>query len=180
MSRIGKKIIPLPKGITANIENSIIHIKGPKGELYQKISNLIEININETEKTIKLVRKDNSKKCQALHGLYRSLINNMVIGVSQGFEKKLTIQGVGYRSQNEGKNLILNVGYSHTINIIPPENISLKVENNTNIIISGINKETVGQIAAKIRAIRPPEPYKGKGIRYENEKVRRKVGTAGK
>nr|QCI04428.1 ribosomal protein L6 [Antithamnion hubbsii] len=180
MSRIGKKIILLPKEITATIDNSTIHIKGPKGELSQQISKLIAIDLNSQEGTIKLIRKDNTKKCQALHGLYRSLINNMVIGVSKGFQKKLTIQGVGYRSQTEGKNLILNVGYSHPVNIIPPNNISIKVENNTNLTISGINKETVGQIAATIRAIRPPEPYKGKGIRYEDEKVRRKVGKAGK
>nr|QCI08252.1 ribosomal protein L6 [Pterothamnion crispum] len=180
MSRIGKKIIVLPKGIKAHIEASIIHISGPKGNLSHKVSNLIKVNLNTDNSTIKLTTIQDNKKAQEIHGLSRSIINNMVIGVSKGFEKKLNIQGVGYRSQNVDNNLILNVGYSHPVNIIPPKDISIKVENNINITVSGINKETVGQIAAKIRAVRPPEPYKGKGIRYQNEKVRRKVGKAGK
>lgn len=180
MSRIGKKIITLTKEIKAKIDDSIVHISGPKGNLSHNLSDLIQIILNEDQNTITLKTKNNTKKAHELHGLSRSIINNMVIGVSQGFEKKLIIQGVGYRSQTEGKNLILNVGYSHPVNIIPPEHISIKVENNTNITISGINKEVVGQIAAKIRSVRPPEPYKGKGIRYENEIVRRKVGKAGK
>ena len=180
MSRIGKKIIVLPPEINAKIENSLIVISGPKGELKQQISPQIEVDLNNSEKTIHIKKLNNTKKAQALHGLYRSIINNMVIGVSQGFEKKLIINGVGYRSQNEGKNLILNVGYSHPINIQPPNDIHIKVENNINITVSGINKETVGQVAAKIRATRPPEPYKGKGIRYANETIRRKVGKAGK
>lgn len=180
MSRIGKKVIVLPPEINAKIENSIIYISGPKGELTHKISPQIEINLNKEQQTIQLDKRNNTKKTQSLHGLYRTIINNMVIGVSKGFEKKLIINGIGYRSQNDGKNLVLNVGYSHTINIIPPENIKITVENNINITVSGINKETVGQIAAKIRATRPPEPYKGKGIRYINETIRRKVGKAGK
>jgi len=180
MSRIGKKIIVLPPEIQAKIENSCIFISGPKGELQHHISPEIEVNLNNSDKTIKIKKLNNTKQAQALHGLYRSIINNMVIGVSKGFEKKLIINGVGYRSQNEGNNLILNVGYSHPINIKPPNDINIKVENNINITVSGINKETVGQIAAKIRATRPPEPYKGKGIRYSNEIIRRKVGKAGK
>jgi large subunit ribosomal protein L6 len=180
MSRIGKKIIILPLEIKAKIENAIIYISGPKGQLQHEISPEIEVNLNNDKHTIQINKLENTKKAQALHGLYRSIINNMVIGVSQGFEKKLIINGVGYRSQSDGDNLILNVGYSHPINIKPPENISIKVENNTNITVSGINKETVGQVAAKIRATRPPEPYKGKGIKYANEIIRRKVGKAGK
>ena len=180
MSRIGKKIIVLPPEINAKIENSFIYISGPKGELKHSILNEIEVNLNINEKTIQINKLNNTKKAQALHGLYRSIINNMVIGVSQGFEKKLIINGVGYRSYNEGHNLILNVGYSHPITIQPPKDINIKVENNINITVSGINKETVGQIAAKIRATRPPEPYKGKGIKYFNETIRRKVGKAGK
>lgn len=180
MSRIGKKIIILPKEVNAQIENSIISISGPKGELTHKISPKIKVDLNKNESTIQIKIIDKTKKTQALHGLYRTIINNMVIGVSKGFEKKLIINGVGYRSQNDGKNLILNMGYSHPINIIPPENITIKVENNINITVSGINKETVGQIAATIRATRPPEPYKGKGIRYIDETIRRKVGKAGK
>nr|QCI04049.1 ribosomal protein L6 [Antithamnionella ternifolia] len=180
MSRIGKKIIILPTQVKAKIEESIVYISGPKGNLSYKVSNLIQVSLNTNDNQIKLQTKESSKIANELHGLSRSIINNMVIGVSKGFEKKLTIQGVGYRSQVEGKTLILNVGYSHPINITPPEDISIKVDNNTNITITGSNKETVGQIAARIRATRPPEPYKGKGIRYENEIVRRKVGKAGK
>jgi len=180
MSRIGKKVIILPKNVDAEIKESVIHISGAKGKLSYKISHLIEILLDKDKNQIQLLTKENSKTANELYGLSRSIINNMVIGVSEGFEKKLVIQGVGYRSQTEGKNLILNVGYSHPINITPPDDISVKVENNTTIIINGANKETVGQIAATIRATRPPEPYKGKGIRYENEKVRRKVGKAGK
>ena len=180
MSRIGKKIITLPQKVNAELNNLYISISGPKGELTQKISPLIEIKIDNEQNTIQLEKQNNSKKAQALHGLYRSIINNMVIGVSQGFEKKLSIHGVGYRSQNEGNTLILNVGYSHSIRIEPPEKVQITVDNGTNITVSGINKEAVGQTAAKIRSTRPPEPYKGKGIRYANEIVRRKVGKAGK
>nr|YP_009298081.1 ribosomal protein L6 [Plocamium cartilagineum]AOM68019.1 ribosomal protein L6 [Plocamium cartilagineum] len=178
MSRIGRKIIYLPNQITATIKNLDISIIGPKGKLSYKLSKLI--NIEQKNNTLQLTQNNNSKKSQALHGLSRTIINNMVIGVSEGFSKKLHIEGVGYRSQMEGKNLILNVGYSHTITIKPPDNIKIIVENNTNIIIYGIDKTVVGQIAAKIREVRPPEPYKGKGIRYSNENIRRKVGKAGK
>lgn len=178
MSRIGRKIIYLPNKITATIKDLDISINGPKGTLSYKLSKLI--NIEQENNTLKLTQNNNSKKAQALHGLSRTIINNMVIGVSEGFSKKLYIQGVGYRSQIEGKNLILNVGYSHPVIIKPPDNIKIIVENSTNIIISGIDKIIVGQIAAKIREVRPPEPYKGKGIRYNNENIRRKVGKAGK
>nr|QCI09070.1 ribosomal protein L6 [Inkyuleea mariana] len=178
MSRIGKKIIILPKQIQAEIKDSIILITGPKGKLSYRISKLLKIE--KTNNIIALTKNQNNKKSQQLYGLYRTIINNMVLGVSEGFEKKLEIQGVGYRSQMDGKNLILNIGYSHPIIIQPPKDISIKVENSTYIIISGINKELVGQIAAKIRAARPPEPYKGKGIRYCNEHINRKVGKAGK
>ena len=178
MSRIGKKIIKVPQNTEIDINQSTISIKGPKGQLSYNLSKLI--TIKKTSSEIQVYKLEDNKESQALYGLYRTIINNMIIGVSQGFYKKLEIQGVGYRSQMEGKNLILNVGYSHPVIIEPPENISIKVENNTQITVFGINKETVGQIAAKIRSIRPPEPYKGKGIRYIDEKVRRKVGKAGK
>nr|YP_009332661.1 50S ribosomal protein L6 [Membranoptera weeksiae]AHZ94675.1 50S ribosomal protein L6 [Membranoptera weeksiae] len=178
MSRIGKKLITIPNNVKANINNSIILINGPKGELSYNISKLIKVE--KIEDKLKLTKNDNDKKAQAIHGLSRSIINNMVIGVSKGFEKKLVINGVGYRSQMEGKNLILHVGYSHPVNIKPPEEIQIKVENSTNISITGIDKEIVGQIAAKIRSIRPPEPYKGKGIKYINENIKRKIGKAGK
>nr|YP_009397696.1 ribosomal protein L6 [Dipterosiphonia australica]ARW66882.1 ribosomal protein L6 [Dipterosiphonia australica] len=178
MSRIGKKEIKVPNNTQIIIDDNQVIVKGSKGELSYNIPK--SIKIEKINQIIKLLKKENTKKAQAIHGLSRSILNNMIIGVSEGFEKKLLVQGVGYRSQMDGKNLILNMGYSHPIKIKPPKDINIKVENNTNIIISGINKETVGQIAATIRSTRPPEPYKGKGIRYENEIVKRKVGKAGK
>nr|YP_009399974.1 ribosomal protein L6 [Tolypiocladia glomerulata]ARW69793.1 ribosomal protein L6 [Tolypiocladia glomerulata] len=178
MSRIGKKEIEIPKNTQIQIKESKITIKGTKGEMEYKIpQNLI---VENTDNKIQVKIQTISKKTQALHGLCRSIINNMVIGVSKGFEKKLIIQGVGYRSHMDERILIVNVGYSHPVKIEPPEDIDIKVENNTNITISGISKEKVGQVAATIRSIRSPEPYKGKGIRYSNEIVRRKVGKAGK
>lgn len=178
MSRIGKKEIIVPKNIKTNIKNSKISISGKKGELTYSISDLIKVE--QINNKIKLIKQDNTKKAQAIYGLSRSIINNMVIGVSQGFTKQLIIQGVGYRAQMEGENLILNVGYSHPVKIQAQNNIKIRVENSTNIIISGINKEIVGQIAAKIRSVRPPEPYKGKGIKYIDETIKRKIGKAGK
>nr|YP_010618938.1 Ribosomal protein L6 [Deltalsia parasitica]WAX02951.1 Ribosomal protein L6 [Deltalsia parasitica] len=178
MSRIGRKEIIIPNNIEVIINEPEILVKGDKGKLSYNLSELIAIETKN--KIIKLTTKKTTQKAQAIHGLSRSIINNMIQGVSKGFKKKLIIQGVGYRSQMEGKNLILNIGYSHPVKIEPPADINIRVENNTNIFISGINKEKVGQIAATIRSVRPPEPYKGKGIRYENETVRRKVGKAGK
>nr|YP_010204100.1 ribosomal protein L6 [Ahnfeltia fastigiata]UAT97612.1 ribosomal protein L6 [Ahnfeltia fastigiata] len=178
MSRIGKQVILIPDNISTKIDNNIIIIKGPKGELSYILSPLI--SIRQENNILKLARVDNSKDSLALYGLSRTLINNMIMGVSEGFSRKLEIQGVGYRSQMDGKNLILNVGYSHAVQINPPKGINITVDNSTNITISGINKEIVGQIAAKIREVRPPEPYKGKGIRYQGEIVRKKVGKAGK
>nr|YP_009244409.1 ribosomal protein L6 [Gelidium vagum]AMK96651.1 ribosomal protein L6 [Gelidium vagum] len=178
MSRIGKKFINVPEQIKASIDGSNIKIEGPKGKLTCKIPECIKIT--ENHKTILLTKNNNDKKTQALYGLSRTIVNNMVIGVSNGFSKQLEIHGVGYRCQMEDKNLILNVGYSHPITIKPENNISIKVENNNIITIIGIDKEIVGQTAAKIRSIRPPEPYKGKGIRYHKEIINRKVGKAGK
>nr|YP_010336368.1 ribosomal protein L6 [Goniotrichopsis reniformis]UNJ14774.1 ribosomal protein L6 [Goniotrichopsis reniformis] len=178
MSRIGKKAILLPKGVEINIKDQLINVKGPKGELYQEISSVIEIFKEETE--VILRKKENSRQAQQLFGLSRTLLNNLVLGVSEGFSKKLEIIGVGYRSQMQGKDLILNMGYSHPVKIIPPAGITINVEKNTLITISGINKEVVGQVAANIRSVRSPEPYKGKGIRYENEVIKRKVGKAGR
>lgn len=178
MSRIGKKQIILTKETEVHIENQKIKISGPKGELSYIIPESIQVEPENNKITLR--KKYESKKAQQLHGLSRSIINNMVTGVNQGFEKRLAIQGVGYRCQMEDEKLILNVGYSHPVTIIPPSNISIQVEKNGNICVSGINKEIVGQIAAKIRSVRPPEPYKGKGIRYINEDIQRKVGKAGK
>lgn len=178
MSRIGKQSIKIPKDVNTSIDNSIIYIKGPKGELSYKLSNFISIKRVNNE--LKLSKIKSIPISEELYGLSRTLINNMIIGVSEGFRKKLEIQGVGYRSQMDGTNLVLHVGYSHPVTVKPPKDIKIEVENNTQITVSGINKETVGQIAAKIRNVKAPEPYKGKGIRYLGEKVIRKIGKAGK
>nr|UEQ12048.1 ribosomal protein L6 [Kumanoa mahlacensis] len=182
MSRIGKQAIILSDKVTVNIQNNIVTVQGPKGEQSQNISSLINLTIQQLndKKLLCLTINNKSKQSQALYGLSRTLIDNMIIGVTEGFSKHLEIQGVGYRSQMDGDKLILNVGYSHPVVITPPKNVFIQVENNTNISISGINKETVGQLASTIRAIRPPEPYKGKGIRYKGEIVKKKVGKAGK
>jgi len=178
MSRIGKKEIIIPDNTKVEISKLNICVKGSKGELCYELPK--SISIKQQKNQLQLTKNDDTKKTRELYGLSRSIINNMILGVSEGFEKKLIIQGVGYRSQIENNNLILNVGYSHPVCIEPPDGINIKVENNTNISISGINKERVGQTAATIRNVRPPEPYKGKGIKYENEVIRRKVGKAGK
>nr|CRF40169.1 Ribosomal protein L6 [Laurencia snackeyi] len=178
MSRIGKKEIIIPDNTQIEINELHIRVKGSKGELWYQLPK--SISIKQQKNQLQLARNDDTKKTRELYGLSRSIVNNMILGVSEGFEKKLVIQGVGYRSQIENNNLVLNVGYSHPVYIEPPSGINIRVENNTNIFISGIDKEKVGQIAATIRSVRPPEPYKGKGIKYENEVIRRKVGKAGK
>lgn len=179
MSRIGKSPISINPKIDIIIKDKHIKIKGPKGELEHILAPQVNIKKNTSDLTVYVINEDKTSK--QLHGLHRTLINNMVIGVSQGFCKTLVIQGVGYRAQlDKNKNLILNVGYSHPVNINPPTGINIEVENNTIIKIYGIDKAVVGQIAAKIRSIRPPEPYKGKGIKYQNEIIRKKVGKAGK
>nr|YP_009244209.1 ribosomal protein L6 [Gelidium elegans]AMK96451.1 ribosomal protein L6 [Gelidium elegans] len=178
MSRIGKKFINLPEQIETSIDGSDIKIQGPKGKLIYTLPECIKII--ESNRTLQLRKTNNNNKTQALYGLSRTVVNNMVTGVSNGFSKQLEIHGVGYRCQMDGNDLVLNVGYSHPIVIKPENSISIKVENNNLITVVGINKELVGQTAAKIRSIRPPEPYKGKGIRYHKEIIKRKVGKAGK
>ncbi len=178
MSRIGKVPIPIPDKVNVTIKGQAVTVKGPKGELSREITP--EVAIEQADNVVTVTRRNESRIARQRHGLSRTLIANMVEGVSQGFEKKLQIQGVGYRAQVQGRNLILNVGYSNPVTIEPPEGIQVAVESNTNVIVSGINKEVVGNTAARIRAVRPPEPYKGKGIRYADEFVRRKVGKAGK
>ncbi len=178
MSRIGKCPIPVPAKVTVTLEGQSVTVKGPKGELSRVLPP--EAVIAQEGDTITVQRKDESRRSRERHGLCRTLIANMVEGVSKGFERRLEIKGVGYRAQVKGRNLILNVGYSNPVEIQPPEGITLAVENNTNVIVSGSNKEVVGNIAARIRAVRPPEPYKGKGIRYAGEHVRQKAGKAGK
>lgn len=181
MSRIGKKPINLPQNTNVKIIDNKVQIQGPKGELSYKVHKSLEIKHDiKNEKLYLYKTSKENKEAQKLYGLSRTLINNMIIGVSEGFEKKLQIQGVGYRSQLQGRDLILNLGYSHIVTIKPPKNITIEVENSINITIKGIEKEQVGEIAAQIRRIRPPEPYKGKGIRYLNEIIHLKVGKAGK
>lgn len=179
MSRLGKLPIQIPEGTQVKIENNFIIVKGPKGELKIEIHPVIKIDISDKEINIK-VENSQDKGQRALWGLSRSLINNMVIGVNEGFEKKMEINGVGYRAQASGRKLILNVGFSHTVEYNLPEGISAEVENNV-ITVKGIDKQAVGETAAQIRKIRKPEPYKGKGIKYVDEVIRRKEGkTAAK
>jgi large subunit ribosomal protein L6 len=178
MSRIGKRPIPIPNKVTVTIEGQHVAVKGPKGELDRVLPE--QVIVEQEGDTLQVVRRDESRVARQRHGLSRTLVANMVDGVSKGFEKRLQITGVGYRAQVQGRNLILNVGYSKPVEIVPPDGIQVAVENNTNVIVSGINKEVVGNTAAKIRAVRPPEPYKGKGIAYAGEVIRRKAGKAGK
>ena len=178
MSRIGKRPISIPSKVTIGIEGAHISVKGPKGELSRVLP--AAVTVEQSGETLLVLRRDESRSARQLHGLSRTLVANMVEGVSQGFQTRLEIQGVGYRAQVQGRNLNLNVGYSHPVQISPPEGIQLAVEGNTNVIVSGFDKELVGNLAAQIRDVRPPEPYKGKGIRYVGEVVRRKAGKAGK
>lgn len=178
MSRIGKNPISIPAKVQIAIDGSNIAIKGPKGELSHVLP--AAVTVEQEGETLLVKRRDESRSARQLHGLSRTLVANMVQGVSEGFQRRLEIQGIGYRAQVQGRNLTLTVGYSHPVQIAPPEGIQLAVESNTNVIVSGFDKELVGNIAAKIRDVRPPEPYKGKGIRYAGEVVRRKAGKAGK
>ncbi len=178
MSRIGKRPIQIPEKVTVTISGQKVAVKGPKGELSRVFP--AEVEIVQEDGTIYVNRRNESRLARQRHGLCRTLVSNMVDGVSQGFQKRLEIQGVGYRAQSQGSNLTLNVGYSNPVQIPAPDGIQLAVEGNTNVIVSGIDKELVGNVSARIRAVRPPEPYKGKGIRYAGEFVRRKAGKAGK
>jgi large subunit ribosomal protein L6 len=174
MSRIGRKPIPVPDSVTIDVAPGRVAVKGPKGELAQTLST--EMKVEQADGVLTVARPTNRGEHRALHGLTRSLIANMVEGVTEGFEKRLEIQGVGYRAQLKGKNLELALGYSHPVSIEAPEGIDFEVPQPTEIIVRGIDKQLVGQVAADIRKRRPPEPYKGKGIRYRDEHVMRKVG----
>ncbi len=174
MSRIGRRIIPLPSNVTVEVAPGRVTVAGPKGTLEQNISADMKVNVEEGQ--ISIERPTDRPNHRALHGLTRSLVANMVEGVSNGYEKQLEIQGVGYRCQAQGKNLELALGYSHAVKYAAPEGIEFEVPAPTQIIIRGIDKQRVGQVAAEIRRLRPPEPYKGKGIRYVGEHVVRKVG----
>jgi large subunit ribosomal protein L6 len=178
MSRIGFAPITVPDGVDVDIQPGLVKVKGPKGELSQAINR--ELEVARENGTLSVKRPSEKRKFQQLHGLTRTLIANMIEGVTQGYKKDLEIQGVGYRAQLEGKTLVLNVGYSHPVRVEPEPGIEFKLETPTRLSVEGIDKQMVGEQAARIRRIRPPEPYKGKGIRYLGERVRRKAGKAGK
>jgi large subunit ribosomal protein L6 len=178
MSRIGKRPIPVPQKVSVDIQGQQVKVTGPKGNLSRELPTLIKVS--QEGDTIKVERENDSRTSRERHGLCRTLVANMIEGVSQGFEKKLQIQGVGYRAQAQGSKLTLNVGYSKPVEMTMPEGINVAVNSNTEVVVTGIDKELVGNMAAKIRAVRPPEVYKGKGIRYLGEYVRRKAGKAGK
>ena len=178
MSRIGNKVVVLPAGVEVKQDGNNVTVKGPKGELTREFSADITMNIEGNEVTF--TRPDDSKEMKTIHGTSRANFNNMVVGVSEGFEKALELIGVGYRAQGQGNKLTLNVGYSHPVELTAPEGVTFEVPTNTQVIVRGINKEHVGELAANIRGVRPPEPYKGKGIRYVGEYVRRKEGKTGK
>jgi len=179
VSRIGRKPIQVPAGVTVTIQGNEIKVKGPKGELGMTNNHNITVNIKDN--VIEVSRPDDQKENRALHGLTRALIQNMIKGVTEGYKKILDIVGVGYKAELKNNNLLLSMGYSHPIYFIPPEGIKLETPTPTQIVVTGIDKQLVGQVASKIRSFRKPEPYKGKGIKYSTEVIRRKAGkTAGK
>jgi large subunit ribosomal protein L6 len=177
MSRVGRLPVKLPAGVEVKIDEHLVEVKGPKGRLTREIHP--EIQIAQEDNILYITRPSDEKQHRALHGLTRSLVQNMVDGVEKGFSKSLNLVGVGYRAALQGKKLVLNVGYSHQVEIEPDEGLEIEVPETNKIIVKGIDKEKVGALAAQIRSIRSPEPYKGKGIKYENEVVRRKAGKAG-
>ncbi|MEO1001970.1 MAG: 50S ribosomal protein L6 [Cyanobacteria bacterium J06638_7] len=178
MSRIGKAPIPVPSQVSVNLNGLDVTVKGPRGELSRTLPE--GVAIRQEGDTLVVTPAGESRRCRERHGLCRTLVANMVEGVSQGFSRKLEITGVGYRAAVQGKNLVVTAGYSHPVELTPPEGISFTVEGTTTVVVSGANKELVGNEAAKVRAIRPPEPYKGKGIKFEGERILRKAGKTGK
>ncbi len=179
MSRIGKMPIPLPNGVSIEVNGNNVTVKGPKGTLSQRFP--AGMTFQQEGNVLRVQRASDSREHRAAHGLTRALLNNMVLGVSKGFSKTLEIEGVGYRAEMQGNTLVLNVGYSHPVLFEPPQGIQYAVENrNKTIVVSGIDKQLIGELAARIRRTRPPEPYKGKGIRYTQEVIRRKAGKTGK
>ncbi len=178
MSRVGQKPIPVPSGVDVKIEGARVAVKGSRGTLERTFHE--RVSIAHEEGQLSVARTDDERQSRALHGLSRALLNNMVVGVSEGFRRELNIVGVGYRAVLKGEDLELQLGFSHPVKFAAPPGITFEVPEPTKVIVSGIDKETVGQVAADIRKLRPPEPYKGKGIRYSDEQVRRKAGKAGK
>ena len=177
MSRIGIRPITIPAGVEVSVDNNVVSVKGPKGELQEAISALLNIEINDGVITVS--RDSDAKEYRSQHGLARTLINNMVIGVTEGYSKKLLLVGVGYKAEKKGKKLVMNLGYSHPVEMEDPEGIETEVPDATTVVVKGISKEQVGNYSANIRAWRRPEPYKGKGIKYDGEVIRRKEGKTG-
>lgn len=179
MSRIGRMPVPVPMGVQVDVQGNSVRVKGPKGELVRKFPEAVSIALYDGQVVVS--RRSDERTVRALHGMARALINNMIVGVSAGFSKTLQIEGVGYRAEKKGKDIVLSLGYSHPVPISPPQGIEFAVDDKAKTItILGYDKEQVGQLAADIRKLRPPEPYKGKGLRYQGEHVRRKAGKAGK
>jgi large subunit ribosomal protein L6 len=177
MSRVGKKPVPVPKGVTVSVDGQLVKVKGPKGELSRSFRP--EISVRTEDGQVLVERGSDAPQQRALHGLTRALIANMVEGVTRGYRKSLELVGVGYRAEKKGKSLVVTVGFSHPVDYPEPAGITLSAPSPTTIVVEGIDKEKVGQTAAELRSIRPPEPYKGKGIRYQGEQVRRKAGKTG-
>jgi large subunit ribosomal protein L6 len=187
MSRIGKQIISIPEKVTVKLQGQKIDVTGPKGNLSRVLPSLISCELVKSDDnkksilvTVDSIKASKRKLPQSLYGLSRTMVSNMVLGVSEGFSKKLQISGVGYRAQLDGKNLVLNMGYSNPVRMEPPSSLSINLESPTVIVVSGLEKDVVGEFAAKVRSVRSPEPYKGKGIAYEGEYIRRKAGKVGK
>ena len=178
MSRIGRLPIDIPGGVTVTVDNSVVTVKGPKGELVLTVASPIQVSVNDNQ--VVVTRPDDERLSRSLHGLTRTLINNQIIGVTEGYTKALEVVGTGYRVAAKGNSVEFALGYSHSITVDPPAGITFTVEGQNKLIVNGIDKQAVGEVAANIRKLRKPEPYKGKGIRYEGEHVRRKAGKAGK
>lgn len=178
MSRIGKLPIEIPKGVKVNFDDSVLTVQGPNGKLSRTIMSSVSLSISDT--LLEVARNDDSTASRSAHGLTRTLVNNMVVGVTKGFQTDLEINGVGYRAEVKGKELVLSLGYSHPVNFLIPEGITIEVDKMTKLSVKGFDKELVGQTAAKIRSFRGPEPYKGKGIKYADETILRKAGKTGK
>lgn len=178
MSRVGKQPIPVPTGVDVKIDGQVVRVSGPKGELLHELPEIIKASLEDGK--IAVTRRDDERKSRALHGLSRNLVANLVVGVTEGYSVTLELHGTGYRASKSGQNLVLQVGFSHPVEIEPPQGVELEVPNPTTVVVKGVDKQQVGQVAANIRAVRSPEPYLGKGIRYSGERIRRKEGKAGK
>ena len=178
MSRIGRTPVAIPSGVTVKAEGGTVAVKGPKGELQMSHRPEVEVEVEEKQVVVKRLGSDADRGARAFHGLTRALIQNMVVGVTEGYEKKLEINGVGYNCKQQGQELVFNLGFAHTVSVQIPQGIEIELKNPTNIAIRGCDKQVVGELAARIRKLRPPEPYKGKGIKYAEEVIRRKAGKA--